>query len=298
LFYECGAGFPAALWNITGHMTLLADIAALPTGALSASKVPLRDLRLSPWKAQHLERLRHVVAKLERRNASETMPVLSFGIRDLDQRLGGGLACGSLHEMSPKTHRERPAALGFVLALAASALRVRRGHAVFVTSRRALPYGNLYGHGLRELGVDTNRLILIEARNDKDALWALEETLRAQAIPAVVAGAVESNLDLTVSRRLNLAATMHGAPLLLARPAGMVGANAAATRWRITPAPSARDRFGAVARLRWHVSLERCRNGRPGEWLIEWCHVAHRFHLAESVANYASPAREGLRRIG
>lgn len=280
-------------------MSSLPDIYAVPPGVGNGSGPLLHDSPRGGSKARRLESLRQVVAKLERRNADQAVPVLPFGIAEVDQRLpGGGLSCGLLHEMSPKTHRERPAALGFVLALAASALGARRGHAVFVAGRRALPYGNLYGHGLKELGVDTNRLILIEARNDKDALWALEEPLRAEAIPAVVVGAIESALDLTVSRRLNLAASLHGAPLLLARPAGSAGGNAAATRWRLRAASAARERFGAVARLRWHVSLDRCRNGRPGEWLIEWCHVAHRFHLAESVADRAPSAREGLRRIG
>jgi protein ImuA len=280
-------------------MTLLSDLAVLPSGAPSTPEGLPRVAQVRGSKAHQLDKLRQVVAKLGRRTGSETMPVLPFGIGELDERLpGGGLACGLLHEMSPKTHCERPATLGFVLALAAAALRARRGHAVFISSRRALPYGSLYGHGLQDLGVDTHRLILIETRNDKDALWALEEALRAEAIPAVVAGAIECDLDLTVSRRLNLAASLRGVPLLLARPAGSAGANAAATRWRITAAPSARDRFGAVERLRWHVSLERCRNGRPGQWLVEWCHVSHRFHLAESVADRAPSVREGLRRIG
>jgi protein ImuA len=243
--------------------------------------------------------LRQAVAKLERRNASEAAPVLPFGISVLDERLPGrGLACGLLHEVLAKTHWERPAALGFVLALVASSLRLRRGHAIFVATRRSLPYGRLYGQGLSEFGVDPQRLILIEARNDKDVLWALEETLRAEAIPAAVAGAVEADLDLTVSRRLNLAATLHNTPLFLTRPADAAGANAAATRWRIAAAPAARDRFGAVSRVRWHASLERCRNGRSGEWFVEWCHVAHRFYLAESLADRAPLAREGLRRIG
>jgi protein ImuA len=280
-------------------MPLLPNLLLLPTGVRNASEPLSHDMPLDGRKVQRLQKLRQVVAKLERRGVGQAVPVLPFSISELDERLpGGGLTCGLLHEMLPKTHRERPAALGFVLALAASALCTRRGHAVFVASRRSLPYGNLYGHGLKELGLDTHRLILIEARKDRDVLWALEETLRAGAIPAVVAGAIESDLDLTVSRRLNLAAAIHGTPLFLARPADSVGANAAATRWRIAAAPSARDRFGAVSRLRWHASLERCRNGRPGEWLVEWCHVTHRFYLAESMADRAPTAREGLHRFG
>ncbi len=250
-------------------------------------------------KTLRLEALRQVVA-VEHRQSSLAQPRLPFGIAEVDGRLaGGGLACGLLHEVSASKHRDRPATLGFVCALMAMALRLRPGQAVFVASRRSLPFGALYARGLAELGVDPGRLLVVETRNDRDVLWALEEALRAGAAPAVVAGAVEMALDLTMSRRLNIAATVGGTPLFLSRPAGGIGAsNASATRWRIASAPAARDRFGAFARYRWRASLERCRNGRTGEWLIEWCHVAHRFHLAEGVADRAFVPREGLRRVG
>ena len=38
---------------------------------------------------------------------------------------------------------------------------------------------------------------------------------------------------------------------------------------------------------RWRVALERCRNGRTGEWLIEWNHAAYRFRVARGVADRA-----------
>jgi protein ImuA len=214
-------------------------------------------------KAQRLEALRQAVAVAHRQSPC-ARPPFPFGIAEIDECLaGGGLACGLLHEVSAGTHRDRPAALGFVCALMAAALRLRPGQAVFVASRRSLPFGALYARGLAEFGVDPGRLLVVETRNDRDALWALEEALRAGAPPAVVAGAVEMALDLTVSRRLNIAATVDGTPLFLSRPAG--GAStASATRWRIASAPAGRDRFGAFARYRWRASLERCRNGRTG----------------------------------
>jgi hypothetical protein len=70
-------------------------------------------------------------------------------------------------------------------------------------------FGAPYGHGLVQLGLDAGRLLLVETKSDKDALWALEEALRSQARPAMVAGAVAGGLDLTTSRRLNLAAATH-----------------------------------------------------------------------------------------
>jgi protein ImuA len=151
------------------------------------------------------------------------------------------------------------------------------------------------------MGLEVGRLILVEARTDKDALWAVEETLRSEARPAMVAGAVAGGLDLTSSRRLNLAAAPQRTPLVLLCSSKSAGTSAAATRWRIAAAPAARDRFGAIAAPRWHIALERSRLGsrqgspigrrmdrrmdRPGAWLIEWNHVAHRFHMVDGLAD-------------
>ena len=104
--------------------------------------------------------------------------------------------------------------------------------------------------------------------------------------PAAVAGVIDQ-LDLKMSQRLQLAATAAGLPLLLLRPARNLESSAAATRWRVGTAEAARDRFGLFARPRWHLQLERCRNGRPGEWVVEYDHVAHRFSLAAALADPA-----------
>jgi len=225
---------------------------------------------------------------------------LSLDVDEVHAHLPGpGLTCGVLHEIAAAAHGDRPAAFGFVFALTASALRSRSGPAVLVVQRRCLAdFGAPYGHGLIQLGVDAGRLLLIETKSDKDALWSLEEALRSQSRPAMVAGAISGGLDLTTSRRLNLAAATHATPLTLLRASVANGTSAAATRWRIASAPAARDRFGAFAHPRWKAALERCRNGRTGKWLIEWDHVAHRFSLVEGVADRAPAQRAGIQRAG
>jgi protein ImuA len=204
-------------------------------------------------------------------------------------------------------HPDRPAAFGFLFALTALGLDVGAEPAVLVAARRALSdFGAPYGHGLAQLGLDAGRLILIETDTDKDALWALEETLRSGARPAVVAGALAAGLDLTSSRRLNLAAAPQRTPLVLLSGTKAADTNAAVARWRIAAAPAARDRFGALAAPRWHVALERSRMGnhggrpmnRPGAWLIEWNHVAHRFRVVTGLADSAPVAGASLRRAG
>ena len=147
------------------------------------------------------------------------------------------------------------------------------------------PHGRLHGHGLNTLGLDPARLILVETAHRKATLWAIEEALRSAA-PAAVAGFIDT-LDLKLSQRLHLAAADAGLPLFLLRPAPTLEASAAATRWRIGTAEAARDRFGLVMRPRWHLHLERCRNGRPGQWVVEYDHVAHRFSLAAALADPA-----------
>lgn len=211
---------------------------------------------------------------------------LPFGLPILDAHLPlGGLAFGALHEVAPEAAGDLPAAFGFMAALLGR--MPPRGPVLLVTSRRGLAdWGRPHGHGLNALGLDPARVILVEARQERQALWAMEEALRSGA-PVAVAGVVGMGLDLKASQRLQLAARNSGLPLLLLWPAAATGASAAATRWRIGAAEAARDRFGLIAGWRWRVRLERCRNGRPGEWLVEWDHVAHRFSLAAAMADPA-----------
>jgi hypothetical protein len=146
-------------------------------------------------------------------------------------------------------------------------------------------YGRPHGHGLNALGLDPRQLILVETAHRKDTLWAMEEALHSRAV-AAVAGFIDQ-IDLKTSQRLQLAATDCGLPLFLLRPAALLESSAAATRWRVGAAPAARDRFGLITRARWRLSLERCRNGRTGEWMVEYDHVAHRFSLAATLADPA-----------
>jgi protein ImuA len=234
---------------------------------------------------------------------AEARKILPFGLSALDSCLpDGGLACGALHEIVPEP-RSIPATFGFIAAILAriafstSSPKERDGR-FYAGSDASGPlflilptygfreYGRPHGHGLRALGLDPARLILVETSHRHETLWAIEEALHS-GVPAAVAGTIDK-LDLKTSQRLHLAATDCGLPLLLLRPAQNLEASAAATRWRVGTAEAARDRFGLITRPQWHLQLERCRNGRPGEWVVEYDHVAHRFSLAATLAD---PAR-------
>jgi protein ImuA len=249
--------------------------------------------------ARRLDALRVKLAQLERHDGAPPPSHLPLTPEIHAHMPPPGLSAGMLHELAGEAHGDRPAAFGFALALMATAQRSFPGPTFLVATRRALSqFGQPYGHGLDWMGLDPARLMLVETRSEKDALWALEEVLRSNARPSVVAGAIDGPIGLISSRRLNLPAARFGTPLLVLASPGRTGASAAATRWRIASALAARDRFRTLVRCRWRVTLERCRNGRPGEWLIEWDHVAHRFRVVEGVADRAPAAGPVLRRAG
>ena len=213
-------------------------------------------------------------------------PALPFGLAVLDAALPqGGLASDALHEVLPETDGDMAAAFGFIAALLSRPPQA--GPVLLVLARREFAsWGRLHGHGLNSLGLDPARVILIETRDEKPALWAMEEALRS-GVPAAVVGVIGKKLDPKTSQRLNFAASAAEIPLVLLRPPEATGSNAAATRWRIGTAEAARDRFGLLSRWCWRVQLERCRNGRPGEWRVEFDHVTHCFSLAAAVAHSA-----------
>jgi protein ImuA len=249
---------------------------------------PAVSSALSSDRRRILERLRRELARLEGQGPGVAPGVLPLGLEAIDAHLpDGGLARGCLHEITGPPAGDIAAA-GFAAALlgrlagAGSGL----GTVVWIGAR-----SELYGPGLLELGLDPGRLIVVRARDRRGRLWALEEVLRS---PGPVAGLAEvERLDLTESRRLQLAAERRGVSAFLLRPeSALRQASAAFTRWRVQalpggPAAPART----IGPARWQVELVRARTGRPGRWAVEWrhdgwCEVGW---LADPVAVAAEP---------
>ena len=196
---------------------------------------------------------------------------LPFGDARIDDVLpGGGLPLGRWHEVvGDGLEIETAAASGaFVAALAAPL--AARGAVVWVMRR-----DDLHAPGLAGIGFPAQALIQVCVRDEAEALGVLEDALGSVGVAAAIAET--EGADLVAGRRLQLACERHGAAgfILRRRPFGGQGRNAAsgsaaATRWKIAPAPSepAAGEPGLGA-PRGRVELERCRGGRPGAWIME-----------------------------
>lgn len=248
------------------------------------------ESRFSPTgqRAEKLAELRALLPRLDHVHADAG--VLPFGIGAIDTRLpGGGLALDGLHEIAPQTIFDNACALGFLASRLS--LRQAKGMVWLVTSPRGMAgLGRLYGHGLNALGLDPARLIVVTAGDETEAAWAMEEILRSGAA-AAVAAVTGGGMDAATSRRLQLAAASAPCPLFLLRPPLATPSLAAMSRWRVGAAAGPRDRFGLLTAWRWHVRLERSRNGQSGSWLMEYDHASHRLDLSATLADPALSRR-------
>ena len=234
--------------------------------------------------------LRRRIAALEQSGSgTSTGGVVSLGAAEIDAHLPwGGLPLACVHGLGGD-------ATAFAATIAARLAARRRRPVLWIAPPgRGGHLPDLYAPGLATFGLSAAALIVVTARG-ATALWAMEEALRAPAAGAVVAE-IEA-LNLTASRRLQLAAEAGGGGGLLLRggtataaTAPPLATTACVTRWRVASLPSTPSDVVA----RWQLTLERCRGGRPGAWSVEWSDATGDLTVAAALADRpAVPAAGG-----
>jgi protein ImuA len=138
-------------------------------------------------------------------------------------------------------------------------------------------------------GLPSQNLIHVEARDARDALWAMEEGVRCSALSCVI-GEIWGDpkvLDFTATRRLAVAAEKSGTPCWLVRLGGTANLSGARMRWRIGSSPSLFNELDAKAPglPAWDAELFRARGMPPGRWSL--AHEAGRLHLVAGAGDRA-----------
>jgi protein ImuA len=244
---------------------------ALETRAAANQNLPFDD-RPAGDKSRLLKELKNRIARLETAGplqAEGPERLIRLGLPPIDGHLpGGGLARGALHEVAGEGADREQAAAGAGFAALWLAQLQASGPVLWIVRAASRAALDLHAHGLRQLALDPDRLILVAAKKDDEALWTMEEGLKTRALGAVL-GEI-GKLDLTASRRLQLAAEGSGVTAFVLRrwrlmqQAEREAAQpiAAVTRWRIAALPGQGE-------TRWKVELARCRGGRPNSWMME-----------------------------
>ncbi len=262
--------------------------------------------RQQPAPPEVLAALQHQIDRLERPTLTKTKPgdVITLGVPEIDGHLPwGGLAPASLHAISGA--ESLTPAIGFAAALLGRATRTPGAKRCALWCRRGR---DLYAPGLSNFGLTAANLVIVNAVEERDLLWAMEEGLRSGAMDAVLGEPQVPSL--TALRRLQLAAETGGTTALLLDGMMPSGENSRSigtgmTHWRVRTiaAPVAR-RNPWPGPSRWWLELLRCRGGTAGSWPVDWhetigCdEIAHREQNMKIREEYANDDTGILSRRG
>jgi protein ImuA len=202
--------------------------------------------------------------------------------------------------VAPVAYGDTPAAMGFALALALRRLAdgfERRPVLWCRLDYQVREHGLLYGHGLEGLGLSRQRLLTVTLKTPISLLWTMEEALKSGALAVVLGDCALQHSDLTVTRRLALAADAGKCAGLLVFNRNNQNATASMSRWQVATAASVAPAFDVRAPgvPAFAVSLTRIRSGRPGQWTLNWNrqdHAPHYFSLVSGLRGGALHSRE------
>lgn len=232
-----------------------------------------------------IERLRSMLERhggtKARKHGGGGREKISTGIRALDEVLPrGGLPAGAVIEVLS-------AEIGVgarTLALRA-AMHAAGGVPPHLPLRASVPSslhpfrksvvvvdcdGDFYPPGAAAMGMRLDRLLVVRVRNAADAFWAVEQSLRCEAVAAVVATRLP--LDELRSRRLQLAAESSGSIGLIVAPAGTRRHTFAAVRLLVEGEARRHEgtkegyEFDAIRRCR--ITVLKVREGSPVEPIV------------------------------
>jgi protein ImuA len=250
----------------------------------------------TPLPLPDIEELRARIRRLEGA-AGRRRLVLPFGIKAIDRHLpGGGLALGALHEVAGGGNGTID---GAAAALFAAGIAARtQGKVLWCLTRP-----DLFAPAIAQAGLMPDRVIYVEAGDEKSVLICFEEGLRHGhgGLGAVVAEI--ARLSMTASRRLQLAAEGSGTLGLAIRrwrrpteAADFGQPTASVTRWRVSVRPSTPLPAPGVGRPRWQLELIRCRAGESADFEVEACDGKGRLALLSNLVHGPTAKDIGRRR--
>jgi protein ImuA len=183
---------------------------------------------------------------------------------------------GVIHEFLPNSKEDVASTNGFVAGILASFM-CNEGAAIWISSSRTL-----FPPALKSFGIDSEKIIFLDLKKDKDVMWAMEEALKCEGLTAVI-GEIK-NLDFVTSKRFQVAVEKsHVTGFILLHDPRNINITASVSRWKISSLISfPGDEIPGVGFPRWNVELLKVRNGKPGAWQVEL--IDKKFRLLPTAA--------------
>lgn len=215
-------------------------------------------------KKEIIRQLKEQILSLEGLGTGQENRLLDFGLGPLNAAFpGGSFPVGAIHEFVSPTEACAAAANGFLAGLLGTLMK-NEGICLWIGVGH-----KLFPVALKFFGVEPHRVIFIDVRRERDALWVMEQGLKCNALAAVVAEIRE--VSFAESRRLQLAVETSKVTGFLHRQQPRTeNTLACVSRWKIRPLASHTNGLPGVGFPCLEVELAKIRNGRPGIWQFEW----------------------------
>jgi protein ImuA len=236
-------------------------------------------------KADILARLQREILSLQGFTPPILYPVDDAGLGQINQSFPNGIFPRSaLHEFYCTGAEDTTASAGFISGLLSSLLH-KGGVVIWIGASQTI-----FPPALLSFGIRPENVFFLHLKKEMDVLWAMEEALKCGAVAAVVAEL--RDLSFTASRRLQLVLEKAGGCCFLLRRNPKNLTTAAVTRWQIKPMQSKTDdALPGVGYPCWQVHLLKVRNGRTGQWSLEWRKGQFR-HLPKMAVLHREPQKK------
>ncbi len=216
-------------------------------------------------KNEIIKQLREKILSMEGFSTGADNRQIDFGLGSMNAAFPRGVfPVGAIHDFSSPDDACAAASNGFIANLLGTLLQ-KGGLCLWIAVGR-----KVFPPALKAFGIEPHRIVFVDLKLKKDALWVVEQALKCREVAAVVAEL--RDVSFAESRRLQLAIESSRVTGFLHRRQPLFeNTLACAARWRISPLPSRADTgLPGVGFPRVRVELEKIRSGRPGVWEFEW----------------------------
>ena len=212
-----------------------------------------------------ISRLERDILPLEGLKSLSTDNNINIGFRPIENAFPNAtFPVGCIHEFLCSSFESIASTNGFVAVLLSKLMQFD-GVIIWLSTSQTL-----FPSSLKRFGVQPDKIIFVDLKNERDVLYATEESLKCKRIAAVVSDI--KHITFKESRRLQLAAEQSRVTGLLVRHQPKIfNTIACVSRWRITSLPRVLpENMPGIGFPRWNVELLKVRNGKPGAWQLEY----------------------------
>ena len=203
------------------------------------------------------------------------------GAFDFDEALRGGVYNGQVCEIIPQSYIDEVSQIEFAGILSGIILNQRHGDFIIIHDGYFTnEWGDFYALGFEKYGIVSNRVLNVKVKSKSDLQSCAIEVAQTIGLgSALILSGRKNTFDLSMARKLQIAANKGGAPILFASGYGSEGFAPSHLRIGVEASPSklpqwaedfADKKITPLGKPAWEVEILKSRIGAMGKFILEY----------------------------